>query len=300
MFHLINIEANNQINISAGSNRVKIDPNPTYLGVVLDRSLTFGPHLKQLAAKCNSRVALLRKLAGTIWGATAHTLRLSSLALVYSTAEYCSTIWGQSAHVKKLDTKLNSAMRIVTGCVKSTPTECLPVLSGIMPPSLRRELAAKNLAKKVMRDPTHIMHEMLGYEHRLRLPSRHPIYHHLQNATEDRSKPIDKWRHTWCDSSFKLKNFIEMPVVDLPIGAHLSRRAWCHLNRLRTGYGRFRACLEKWGFIDDPTYICGEAPQTAEHILSQCKILKPPSGKEGVVRIDPSIVEWLENELLDI
>ena len=142
-----------------------------------------------------------------------------------------------------------------------------------MPPSLRRELAVKNLAKKAIRDPTHIMHEMLGYEHLLRLPSRHPIYHNLQSATDDRRKPIDKWRHMWSDSSFDLKHFIETPVVDLPIGAHLSRRAWCHLNRLRTGHGRFRTCLEKWGLTDDPTCICGEAPQTAEHILSQCKIL---------------------------
>ena len=86
-----------------------------------------------------------------------------------------------------------------------------------MPPSLRRELAVKNLAKKIMRDPTHIMHEMLGYEHRLRLPSRHPIYHNLQSATDDRSKPIDKWRHMRSDSNFNLKHFIEMPVVDLAL-----------------------------------------------------------------------------------
>ena len=132
MFHLNNREANREINITVASSRVKFEPNPTYLGVVLDRSLTFGPHLKQLAAKCNSRVALIRKLAGTHWGACAHTLRLSSLALVYSTAEYCSAIWDQSTHVRKLDTKLNSAMRNVTSCVNSTPTEYLPVLSGII------------------------------------------------------------------------------------------------------------------------------------------------------------------------
>ena len=300
MFHLNNREASREINITVASSRVKFEPNPTYLGVVLDRSLTFGPHLKQLAAKCNSRVALIRKLAGTHWGACAHTLRLSSLALVYSTAEYCSAIWDQSTHVRKLDTKLNSAMRIVTGCVESTPTECLPVPSGILPPPLRRELAVKNLAKKIKRDPSHIMHEMLSYDHHLRLTSRHPIYHHLQNASEDRSKPIDKWRHMWWVSKYNLKHYIEIPVVDLPPGAHLPRPAWCRLNRLRTGYGRFRSCLEKWGCIDDPTCTCGEAPQTAEHILSQCKTLKPPCGKESVVRLDPSTVQWLESELLDI
>ena len=73
MFHLNNREASREINITVASSRVKFEPNPTYLGVVLDRSLTFGPQLKQLAAKCNSRVALIRKLAGTHWGASAHT-----------------------------------------------------------------------------------------------------------------------------------------------------------------------------------------------------------------------------------
>ena len=40
--------------------------------------------------KVASRVALIRKLAGTTWGADAATLRVSVLALVFSTAEYCA------------------------------------------------------------------------------------------------------------------------------------------------------------------------------------------------------------------
>ena len=40
MFHLNNRDANRQMNITAGPTRVKIEPNSTYLGVVLDRSLT--------------------------------------------------------------------------------------------------------------------------------------------------------------------------------------------------------------------------------------------------------------------
>ena len=45
-----------------------------------------------------------------------------------------------------------------------------------------------------MNDPIHIMHEMLGYEHRLRLPSRHPIYHNLQSATDGKGSLGDSGR----------------------------------------------------------------------------------------------------------
>ena len=113
-----------------------------------------------------------------------------------------------------------------------------------------------------MRDPSHIMHDLLGYKHRLRLTSRHPIYHHLQNASEDKSKPIDEWRQMW-DSKYNTKHFIEILVVDLPTEAHLPRPALFRLNRLHMGNCRFRSCLEKLGCNDDATCTCGEAPRNS-------------------------------------
>ena len=62
---------------------------PTYLGVKLDRSLTFRHHVVALRKKLFSRVTLLRRLVGSGWGADAKTLRIATLSLVYSTAEYC-------------------------------------------------------------------------------------------------------------------------------------------------------------------------------------------------------------------
>jgi hypothetical protein len=75
----------------------------------------------------------------TKWGLNAQTLRTASLALVYSSAEYCAPIRLNSAHVHKLDVQLNNVMRLITGTVKSTELQWLPVLSNIAPPKLRRE-----------------------------------------------------------------------------------------------------------------------------------------------------------------
>ena len=101
-------------------------PVQTYLGVKLDRSLTFRHHLEALHKKLSTRVALLRRLAGSGWGEGAKTLRISALSLIYSTAEYCAPVWCRSTHTRLFDSILNDALRIVTGvCVPHQRRTCL-------------------------------------------------------------------------------------------------------------------------------------------------------------------------------
>ena len=85
---------------------------------------------------------------GSGWGAGAKTLRIATLSLVYSTAEYCAPVWCRSAHARLIDSVLNDALRIVTGCLRPTPTDYLPVLSGIQPAELRRLGATLSLAHR--------------------------------------------------------------------------------------------------------------------------------------------------------
>jgi len=76
------------------------------------------------------------KLAGSIWGANANTLRSSALALCYSAAEYCAPIWSLSAHTSQVDVQLYSTMRLISGTLRSTPLPLLPVVSNIELPAL--------------------------------------------------------------------------------------------------------------------------------------------------------------------
>ena len=59
-----------------------------YSEATLDRSFTYHWYLESLRKTLTSRVALLRRLAGSRWGAVVTTLRAATLALVHSTAEY--------------------------------------------------------------------------------------------------------------------------------------------------------------------------------------------------------------------
>ena len=176
VFHLHNREANREINITVNGNRLQFQSAPTYLGVKLDRTLSFRQHLENLSAKTTARVALIRRLAGTTWGAATKTLKVSTLALVYSAAEYCAPVWCRSSHTKKLDTVLNSAMRTVSGCLRATPVNHLTILSGIAPPTLRREAAVLALSRKAQANEDHLLHRMLQERPtRARLKSRRPF-----------------------------------------------------------------------------------------------------------------------------
>ncbi|KAI4822744.1 hypothetical protein KUCAC02_008273 [Chaenocephalus aceratus] len=98
-------------------------------------------HTEKTKCKVSARNNIIRKLTGTTWGANPQTLKSTALALCYSAAEYACPVWERAAHAKKLDPALNASFRIITGCLKSTPTDRLYILEGIAPPEIRRERA---------------------------------------------------------------------------------------------------------------------------------------------------------------
>jgi len=99
-FHLDNKEARRELNIAVEGNTLPFCLEPTYLGIKLDRFLTYHQHLESLSKKLTARVGLLRRLAGSKWGFHAKTLCTATLALIYSAAEYCASAWCRSKHTR--------------------------------------------------------------------------------------------------------------------------------------------------------------------------------------------------------
>ena len=64
VFHLNNREANRYLKVLFEDVQVRFNPTPVYLGITLDRTLSFKPHLENLAKKIGSRVSIIRKLGG--------------------------------------------------------------------------------------------------------------------------------------------------------------------------------------------------------------------------------------------
>ena len=142
-FHLKNKEAKRKIRVIWEGVEIENIEYPKFLGVTLDRILSFKHHCESVRQKTHARNNLIRKLTGTSWEADPNTVRTSALALCYSTAEYAAPVWARSCYAKKVDIALNETYRIISGCLKPTPVEEIQALSGIAPPDIRREIASE-------------------------------------------------------------------------------------------------------------------------------------------------------------
>ena len=275
-FHLNNREAKREVKVYNNGRLLAFCPTPTYLGVKLDRSLTFRHHLVALHKKLSSRVTLLRRLVGSGLGAGAKTVRIATLSLVYSTAEYCAPVWCHSTHIRLINSVLNDALRIISGCLRPTRTDHLPVLSCIQPAELRRLGATLSLAHYGSLDPDHILYGLLSGSsdtRQVRLRFRSPFVPAARNLLENLARfgirasewTNHKWKTEYCENASRLPAFVPGTDARL-VGMGLPRAAWVKLNRLRTGVGRFHSSIHKWGLAPSPNCECGASEQTAGHV----------------------------------
>jgi len=110
VFHLHNTSTTRELSVYLDGKRLWHESHLTYLGVTLDRMLSYRVHLIKTAGKLKNQNNLLMKLAGSTWGTSANTLRSSALALCYSAAEYCAPVWSCCAHTSQVELKLNCTM----------------------------------------------------------------------------------------------------------------------------------------------------------------------------------------------
>jgi len=76
--------AQQKLNISLKGTKLTKEESPTYLGVNLDTHMKFTNHVKNLEGKAKQRLNLLKRFAGTPWGAGKITLRQLYLSYVRS------------------------------------------------------------------------------------------------------------------------------------------------------------------------------------------------------------------------
>lgn len=121
-----------------------------YLGVMMDKNLTFSYHINTLKKRVCERINMLKIINGLKFGSHPEMLLRVYNALVTSLIMYGATIYGKSAKnlSKLLETTHRQALRVATGCTKTTPINTLSAISAVEPLFLKREFIAKKEISK--------------------------------------------------------------------------------------------------------------------------------------------------------
>ena len=154
---------------------------PTFLGVKLDSRLTWKPQIEEMERRSLKKMSLMRKLAGTSWGADSRILTRVYTGAVRPTMEYASTTWGTAAKTnkQKLDKVQNIGLRIVLGALKTTPVHEMEKTADVEPLERRRNLRIVQQGEKLRRLPSHPLHSLLNQPTKNRL-KRQSLNHHYK------------------------------------------------------------------------------------------------------------------------
>ena len=115
---------------------------------------------------------------------------------------------------------------MVTGCLRPTPTDHLPVLSGIQPAELRRLGETLFMAHRGSLDPDHILYGLLSGSsdtRQVRLRSRRPFVPAARNLLNNLARlgirafewTNHKWKTEYCENAFRLRAFVPGAVPGL-------------------------------------------------------------------------------------
>ena len=120
---------------------MKQDKSPTYVGITFDPRLTWRHQVEKAQTKGMQRTALLKKLAGTQWGANADILRKTYTGYVRPTLEYGMATWGTTApsNFNSIAKVQNQNLRLITGSLRSTPISAMETETGLQSLEERRD-----------------------------------------------------------------------------------------------------------------------------------------------------------------
>ena len=114
-----------------------------YLGIHLDRKLSFNEHLKITKARATSLLNSLIAVSKTKWGLPSDAARMIYERCVVPVVLYGAPVWARALKTTKTKLLLQGIDRraalIITRCLRTTSTAALQIISGLKPLSLKAE-----------------------------------------------------------------------------------------------------------------------------------------------------------------
>ena len=165
---------------------------PTFPGMKLDIRLTWKPQIQKMERSSLRKLALMRKLAGTTWGANSSILTQIYTATVQPTTEYASTTSETAAKTNKsrLDKVQNMALRVILGAMKTTPVHDKEKTANVELLERRRSLKILIQGEKLRRLPSHPLHTNLAQPTKNRLKHQ-SLNHHYKELSRTHQNIVD-------------------------------------------------------------------------------------------------------------
>ena len=113
-----------------------VRPLSQILGVTFDRGMTFRHHVAEVDARARSRLNVMKALSSTAFGHSKESLTALYKQFIRPVLSYVSPAWAADlapSHMQVLQRTQNAALRIATGCVRSTPVTHLHAETKVLP-----------------------------------------------------------------------------------------------------------------------------------------------------------------------
>lgn len=136
--------------LRVGDTEIKWVSSYKYLGVIFEQNMSWKMHITQIVSKAQRGINVMKALTRTWWGADPKVLTSIYKSLVRSHLDFGTQalIRCSKSLLHKLDLTQYASLRVITGCMKSTPIPILLAETSEIPLSLRREcLATRYLTK---------------------------------------------------------------------------------------------------------------------------------------------------------
>jgi len=240
-----------------------------YLGVYIDRKLSFLPHLQHLRNKIATLVVIIRKTVHEEWGLRRGAYTLLYKCLYLPIIVYGAEVWYERvshSHAKRI---LNSIQRklliVMTKACRTASTAALQVIAGCMP--LELEVIQKALTTRIRK------RKYTTWNTYLFNPDDEQPEENLKEE-KDRLKEelINQWQRSWNDNMHGRTTYKFIPNVRF----YLNNK-WFQPNKscvdMITGYGSINKTLFERNCIQSPLCPdCTEVEEDVEHLLFHCPL----------------------------
>ena len=289
-----------------------------FLGIWLDRKLRWRRHLTELRTRAARATPALTRLASSAWGCGFQGARQIYTMAIRSAMAYGASSWHTPAGgttprgiARGVGAAQNRCLRAVSGAYKATPTRCLETETGCPPFDLYCSERTARFEQRTISSGMAASLEALTKGIQTHLNEQGLRARTATNAAPSLRKSSERrqaWAQQWAEGNPRAallrdwearrqqlqraayerrgRRFFE-PAED----TEASLRGWKRhkglrkyessvLTQARTGAIGLRAFLFRRGVpeVATPLCRCGEAPETAFHVVAECEQLESARG----------------------